>query len=191
MTDASLTGSLLVAAPSLDDPNFERTVVVLVDHDEDGALGVVLNRPTRVDVREILPMWQDHVAAPGVVFHGGPVGRDSALALALLTPTPREAAEAEPLGFRHVHDRLGLIDLDAPPEILVAELAGLRVFAGYAGWGPGQLEDELAEQAWYVVPAEPGDPFTGEPEHLWRDVLRRQGGELAMVATFPEDPSLN
>lgn len=191
MRDVSLTGSLLVAAPSLGDPNFERTVVVLVDHDEDGALGVVLNRPTRVDVREILPMWQDHVTGPGVVFHGGPVGRDSALALALLNPAPRDDAEAEPLGFRQVHGRLGLIDLDAPPEILVAELSGLRVFAGYAGWGAGQLEDELAEQAWYVVPATPEDPFTADPERLWRDVLRRQGGELAMVATFPEDPSLN
>lgn len=189
MTEASLTGSLLVAAPSLGDPNFERTVVLLVDHDEDGALGVVLNRPTRVDVREILPMWQDHAAQPAVVFHGGPVGRDSALAVAALPTPPGDAGE--PLGFRHVFDRLGLIDLDAPPEILVAELTGLRVFAGYAGWGPGQLEDELAEQAWYVVASEATDAFSADPEHLWRDVLRRQGGELAMVATYPEDPGLN
>jgi putative transcriptional regulator len=189
VTDASLTGSLLVAAPSLTDPSFERTVVLLVDHDEDGALGVVLNRSTRVDVREILPTWQDHATEPAVVFHGGPVGRDSALALAALGAPPDEGRE--PLGFRHVFGRLGLIDLDAPPEILVPQLTGLRIFAGYAGWSAGQLEDELAEQAWYVVPSAATDAFTPDPEHLWRDVLRRQGGELAMVATFPEDPSLN
>ncbi|MDH4160300.1 MAG: YqgE/AlgH family protein [Actinomycetota bacterium] len=189
MTEASLTGSLLVATPSLVDPSFNRTVVLLVDHDEDGALGVVLNRPTRVDVSEILPGWQDPASQPGVVFHGGPVGRDSALAIAVLA-SPVQDGE-EPLGFRHVYGLLGLIDLDAPPEILLPEIRGLRVFAGYAGWGAGQLEDELAEQSWYVVPSTPDDVVATSPGDLWRDVLRRQGGELAMVATYPEDPSLN
>jgi putative transcriptional regulator len=189
VTDVSLTGSLLVATPSLVDPSFDRTVVLLVDHDEDGALGVVLNRPTRVDVSEILPGWQDPASLPDVVFHGGPVGRDSALAIAVLAAPAKDGAE--PLGFRHVYGLLGLVDLDAPPEILLAEISGLRVFAGYAGWGAGQLENELAEQSWFVVPSTPADVLAPAPEDLWRDVLRRQGGELAMVATFPEDPSLN
>ena len=81
--------------------------------------------------------------------------------------------------------------MDAPPEVLAAELGALRVFAGYAGWGKGQLESEIRQGAWYVLEPQPGDPFVSEPQHLWRDVLRRQGGDLALVATFPEDPTLN
>ena len=186
----SMTGRLLVAAPSLDDPNFERSVVFLVDHDEEGALGVVLNRPTSVDVGAILPPWEGRTSQPGVVFRGGPVGQDSALALARLS-VPSDDGDDEPVGFRSVSGSLGLVDLDAPPELLSAELAAMRVFAGYAGWSPGQLEDEVAEGSWFVVESVPGDAFSDEPEQLWRAVLRRQIGELALVATFPEDPSLN
>jgi len=185
MTAEPSTGRLLVASPSLGDPNFARTVVLLLDHDEDGTLGVVLNRPTAVEVRDILPPWADLAAVPDVVFQGGPVALDSAIGVAAVP------GEGEPLGWRHVHDRLGLVDLDAPPEILAAELGGLRIFAGYAGWSSGQLEDEMAQGAWYVVEAEAGDAFSAEPEALWRSVLRRQSGELALVATYPEDPSLN
>ena len=97
----------------------------------------------------------------------------------------------EPLGVRRIIGSLGLVDLDTPPEVVVAELSGLRIFAGYAGWGEGQLEDEIAEGAWYVVDGEARDAFSDDPERLWRTVLRRQGGDLAMVATYPEDPSLN
>ena len=184
-----------MATPALGDSNFERSVVLVLDHDEDGALGVVINRPTPLDVAEVLPVWQPLATEPGVLFQGGPVALDSALGLALVPGDD----EDEPLGWRRVVGRVGLVDLDVPPEVLAAEVIRLRIFAGYAGWGAGQLEDELAEGAWYVVDArfggpgsdDPGDPFTEAPKDLWRAVLRRQGGDLAMVSTYIDDPSLN
>lgn len=194
---SSLTGRLLVATPALTDPNFTRTVVLLLDHDEEGSLGVVLNRPTPVGVGDVLRDWADLAGDPGVVFQGGPVSLDSALGLAVV---PGEQGDGlgggqgggeGPLGWRRVHGAIGLVDLDAPPELLAAELGTLRIFAGYAGWGPGQLEEELDDGAWYVVESEPGDVSSPAPEGLWRAVLRRQRSELAMVATYPDDPSLN
>ena len=190
--DAELTGTLLVATPELGDGTFDRSVVLLLDHDADGALGVVINRPMPVDVAEVLPTWQALASEPGVLFQGGPVALDSALGLAVL---PGADEDVEPLGWRRVVGRLGLVDLDAPPQVLAAEVSRLRIFAGYAGWGAGQLEDELASGAWYVVAAEPSgsfeDAFSAEPDQLWRSVLRRQGGDLAMVSTYLDDPSLN
>ncbi|MFF9811877.1 YqgE/AlgH family protein [Streptomyces sp. NPDC014006] len=186
---SSLTGRLLVATPALADPNFDRAVVLLLDHDEEGSLGVVLNRPTPVDVGDILEGWADLAGEPGVVFQGGPVSLDSALGVAVVPGDPE--ANGTPLGWRRVHGAIGLVDLEAPPELLASALGSLRIFAGYAGWGPGQLEDELAEGAWYVVESEPGDVSSPSPETLWREVLRRQRNELAMVATYPDDPSLN
>jgi putative transcriptional regulator len=188
---SSLTGRLLVATPALADPNFDRAVVLLLDHDEEGSLGVVLNRPTPVGVGDVLEPWAGLAGAPPVVFQGGPVSLDSALGLAVVPGEPRDGEDAEPLGWRRVYGAIGLVDLEAPPELLAAELGSLRIFAGYAGWGPGQLEDELVEGAWYVVESEPGDVFSPDPEQLWRSVLRRQRSELAMVATYPDDPSLN
>ncbi|MFE2429723.1 YqgE/AlgH family protein [Streptomyces sp. NPDC059373] len=190
---SSLTGRLLVASPALADPNFDRAVVLLLDHDEEGTLGVVLNRPTPVGVGDVLEPWATLAGAPSVVFQGGPVSLDSALALAVVPgeARSRDAEDGEPLGWRRVHGAIGLVDLEAPPELLAAELGSLRIFAGYAGWGPGQLEDELVEGAWYVVESEPGDVSAPDPEQLWRSVLRRQRSELAMVATYPDDPSLN
>lgn len=181
----SLTGRLLVATPALSDPNFDRAVVLLLDHDDDGSLGVVLNRPTPVDVGDILEPWAEFAGTPDVVFQGGPVSLDAALGVAVIP------GENGPPGWRRVHGAIGLVDLEAPPEVLAAELGSLRIFAGYAGWGAGQLEDELSEGAWYVVESEPGDVYTPEPEGLWRSVLRRQRNELAMVATYPDDASLN
>ncbi|MEV0370698.1 YqgE/AlgH family protein [Streptomyces sp. NPDC050636] len=220
---SSLTGRLLVATPALADPNFDRAVVLLLDHDEEGSLGVVLNRPTPVGVGDILAPWAALAGEPGVVFQGGPVSLDSALGVAVVPGSvsgesgipsvesgalpggadaevagapAAETAERmpsgdEPLGWRRVHGAIGLVDLEAPPELLAAVLGSLRIFAGYAGWGPGQLEDELVEGAWYVVESEPGDVSSPDPEQLWRAVLRRQRNELAMVATYPDDPSLN
>jgi putative transcriptional regulator len=191
MEDGIVVGRLLVATPLLDDPNFRRGVVLVVEHDpREGTLGVVLNRPTQVPVDRVLPPWATLVTGPSVVFQGGPVALDSALALA------RVPGQDDPLGWRALDglpavSRLGLVDLDAPPEVLAAEVTELRVFAGYAGWGAGQLRSEIEEGAWFVLPGEPHDVFIDDPEQLWRKVLRRQGGELAIVATFPDDPSLN
>jgi putative transcriptional regulator len=190
MEVSSLTGRLLVATPVLSDPNFDRTVVLVLDHDEEGSLGVVLNRPTPVGVGAILEAWAELTGEPGVVFQGGPVSLDAALGVATV-PSGRDEDGDGPLGWRRVHGAIGLVDLEAPPELLAAELGSLRIFAGYAGWGPGQLEDELTGGAWYVVDSEPGDVSSPAPEGLWRAVLRRQRGELAMVATYPDDPSLN
>ncbi|GGT14977.1 UPF0301 protein [Streptomyces kurssanovii] len=182
---SSLTGRLLVAAPALADPNFDRAVVLLLDHDDEGSLGVILNRPTPVVVEDILESWAALAGEPGVVFQGGPVALDSALGVAVIP------GDEGPLGWRRVFGAIGLVDLEAPPELLGGALGSLRIFAGYAGWGPGQLEDELQDGAWYVVESEPGDVSSPAPESLWRSVLRRQRNELAMFATYPDDPSMN
>jgi putative transcriptional regulator len=183
---SDLTGRLLLATPTLRDPTFRRTVVLVLNHDDDGALGVVVNRPLQVEVAAVLPDWQPYLTAPAVLFQGGPVSLDSALGLVAVP-----GDDDEPLGVRRIIGSLGLVDLDTPPEVVVAELSGLRIFAGYAGWSEGQLESEISEGAWYVVDGEARDAFSDAPEDLWRTVLRRQGGDLAMVATYPEDPSLN
>lgn len=192
MAEAIYVGGLLVATPLLDDPNFRRGVVLILEHDEDGGtLGVVLNRPSEVAVTQVLPSWDALVSGPPVLFEGGPVQTDSALALASVP------SGEEPLGWRRLHAgtsavaRLGTVDLDAPPEILAGEITQMRIFAGYAGWTAGQLEAEIREGSWYVVEAEPGDTFDSRPSNLWRSVLRRQPGELAFVATCPDDPKLN
>ena len=179
------TGSLLVAAPTMADPNFARTIVLLLDSGDSGALGVVLNRPTGLEVVDVLEPWADLVVGPPVLFQGGPVETDSALAVATVV------ADDEPVGWRRVFGSTGLVDLDAPVEIMASAVSSLRIFAGYAGWGSGQLEAEIEEGAWYVVPAEPQDPFLADPERLWSQVLRRQGGQLAMLATMPAEPGLN
>ncbi len=181
-------GRLLVAAPALTDPNFDRTVVLLLDHDESGSLGVVINRPTELDVGEVLAGWRAHVTGDPVVHAGGPVAPDSALGLAAL-PGPVDGEE--PAGFRRVTGPVGLIDLDADPGDLGPRLSALRIFAGYAGWGPGQLDAELAQDAWIVVDGLPQDAFVADPSDLWRVVLRRQPGRLAWLAAFPSDPQLN
>jgi putative transcriptional regulator len=179
------TGRLLVAAPMLDEPTFHRTVVLVLDHDEDGALGVVLNRVSGVPVGEAVAPWAELVSEPPVVFGGGPVEPDAIVALG------RTAARvgAEQGGFVDEHVRL--VDLTADPTLEQLDLETVRIFAGYAGWAPGQLEGEVVQDAWFVVDAEPEDVFTADPAGLWHRVLRRQRGDLALLATFPEDPSLN
>jgi putative transcriptional regulator len=184
-------GRLLVATPVLGDPNFRRAVVLIVEHEvTEGTLGVVLNRPTKIPVGQVLEQWTELATDPSVLFRGGPVAQNSALALAMVP------GKEEPLGWRALDGapalaRLGLLDLDAPPRLLAPAITSLRVYAGYAGWSPGQLEGEIDEGAWFVLPAEPGDVFAAEPEQLWRMVLRRQEGDLAFLATYPDDPGLN
>jgi len=187
----ALTGRLLVATPLLGDPNFRRTVVLIVEHESgQGTLGVVLNRPTKVSVGQVLEPWNDLATNPPVVFTGGPVAPNSALALALV-PGTDEPVGWHPLDSAPAAGRLGLVDLDAPPGLIAPAVTSLRVYAGYAGWTGGQLKAEIDEGAWYVVAAEAGDAFSAQPERLWPAVLRRQGSELAYVATYPDDPSLN
>jgi len=189
--DEVRAGHLLVATPLLGDPNFRRTVILVVeDEPDEGTLGVVLNRPTEVPVGQVLEPWTELVTDPSVVFQGGPVSPTSALALAIVP------GKDEPVGWRALETsalmaRIGLVDLDTPPQLLAGGIDSFRVFAGYAGWGPGQLRAEIEEGAWYVVPAEASDAFAPEPELLWQAVLRRAGGTLALVATYPDDPSLN
>jgi putative transcriptional regulator len=184
-------GRLLVATPLLEDPNFRRTVVLVVEHEaEQGSLGVVLNQPTTVGVGQVLEEWTELATEPSVVFRGGPVAQDNALALAQIP------GRDEPVGWRALDGapalaRLGLLDLDTPPRLLAPGITSLRVYAGYAGWSPGQLEAEISEGAWYVLTAQPGDVFAARPEQLWRQVLRRQEGDLAFLATYPDDPALN
>jgi putative transcriptional regulator len=187
----ALAGRLLVATPVLGDPNFRRTVVLIVEHEpEQGTLGVVLNRPTKIPVGQVLEPWTELVTGPDVVFSGGPVAPNSALALAVV-PGTDEPVGWHPLDGAPAMARLGLVDLDAPPGLLAPAILSLRVYAGYAGWSAGQLVAEIEEGAWYVLQGEPADAFSAEPERLWPAVLRRQGGELAYVATYPDDPGLN
>lgn len=204
----SLAGRLLVATPALHDPSFRRAVVLLLDHTTSGgALGLVLNRPSAVDVGAVLPAWQGFVSPPGRLFQGGPVGLDGALGLVSVPGSADGAptfgtltgglltgglpAGPAPLGYQRLVGSVGVVDLDAPPEVVVPSASGLRIFAGHAGWSAGQLEDEIAEGAWYVLEGEAGDAFTDDPEGLWPGVLRRQHGDLALMASYPDDPTLN
>jgi putative transcriptional regulator len=183
---AALGGQLLVARPRLDDPNFHRAVVLLLDHGDEGAFGVVLNRPVPVEVDVVLPEWQDAVTPPSVLFQGGPVGLDGAIGVVTAPP----GAVLPPTVDRLVGP-FSLVDLDSDPADLAGLVTGIRVFAGHSGWGAGQLEGEIEEGSWFVVPAEASDAVTDDPTTLWRRVLRRQGGDLAIVSTFAEDARLN
>lgn len=183
--ERSLAGRLLVATPGLVDMNFFRSVVLVVEHTAEGAAGVILNRPSETELSEgPLEAWSPLAAEPPLVFVGGPVAPESAVCLA------RTGVASEPTGWEQVVGNLGVLDLSLGAD----ELRGvdrLRVFAGYAGWGGGQLEAELEEGSWYVLDADPEDALTPIPGALWRFVLRRQRGKLALIANFPADPSMN
>ncbi len=183
----SLQGQLLVASPDFEDPNFKRTVVLILEHNSEGALGVVLNRRLGVLLEDAATGWGIYGSEPRVVFEGGPVQRDATIALGRLHhPCVDSDAFAKPL-----IGNLVSIDLDTQPELVEGLLVDLRVFLGYSGWSPGQLDAEVRGGGWIVVEAEPGDPWTGDPDLLWRTVLARQSGPIAAFAGFPEDPSLN
>jgi putative transcriptional regulator len=181
-----LAGKLLVASPKLVDPNFARSVVLMCRHGDDGALGLVLNRPIdEAPVSEHLPPWQPYVASPAVVFLGGPVEPTAALALGRVRDGAGHGA------LTPVTSEVSLIDLNAEPAALQGQLDGVRVFVGYSGWSAGQLEAEITDGGWFVVSSRPEDAFTDDPDELWRRVLRRQGGRLAMFAFAPQDPRTN
>lgn len=180
-------GRLLLATPPLEDPNFDRTVVFVLEHHEEGAIGLVLNRPSDEHLDEPLDRWIDLQTAPSSVFTGGPVEPGALIALA-------ETRDELDEGDDHLAPIAGHIasaDLTADPALVAAEVAGIRVFRGYAGWGPGQLEGEIEAGAWLVLDSEPGDVFSTEPDELWRTVLRRQPGRLAWLADVPDDLSAN
>ena len=211
MSASPLEGRLLVATPNLGDPNFERTVVLVLEHGDEGALGVVLNRPSELDVAEPLPEWARAAAHPPVVFIGGPVAPGAAVCLARLASAAR-ADGWQPIlgpsgpgsgmegpsgpgsgmeGPSGPGSLVGMLDLDSDPDEAIPRLQDIRVFAGYAGWGPGQLEGEIAAGGWFVVDADAADPLSPAPQDLWPTVLRRQRGTLALFATYPDDPSMN
>ena len=168
----TLQGQLLVASPALLDPNFKRAVVLITEHNEEGAAGLVLNRPSDAEVSELVPQLEPLVDDGEHIWMGGPVQQN-----------PDDAAVP-------LFGALGFPSLDEPHEV-VPLTTRRRIFAGYAGWGSGQLEDELAREDWILEPAQPDDAFTEAPDELWADVLRRKGGIYELVARMPEDPSVN
>lgn len=178
----SLKGQLLIAGPGLIDPNFRRTVVLVGEHSEEGALGVILNRASESTVDEAAPELSSLVAGLGAIHVGGPVQPSAIVVLAEFSQPGRAGSL--------VLGSVGFLPSEVDPDEL-GELRRARVFAGYAGWGPGQLDGELDEGSWIVEPALPDDVFTADPEELWSDVLRRKGGPFGVLALMPLDPSLN
>jgi putative transcriptional regulator len=177
----SLAGQLLISSPSLVDPNFRRTVVLMTHHDEEGAVGLVLSRPSELRIEEAVPDLGDLPCSDDVLYIGGPVQPEAVVVLVELDePLP----EAPP-----IVGRVAYMPPDGDPDNL--GIARARVFAGYSGWGPGQLEQELEEPAWIVAPAEPGDVFATDPDQLWYSVLQRKGGIFSLMSTMPYDPGLN
>jgi putative transcriptional regulator len=179
----SLRGQLLIASPSLLDPNFERTVVLIAEHDEGGAMGVVLNRTAELPVADAAPVLAEIVEPDALVHEGGPVQSTSVVILAQFHD-PAQAAVP-------VLGDVGFVAGDTDFDTLAPDLQRARVFAGLAGWGPGQLEAEIERDDWILEPALPDDVFTEEPGTLWAAVLERKGGSFALVARMPPDPSLN
>lgn len=181
----STAGRLLVAEPEMGDPNFDRTIVFMIDHTRDGAIGVVLNRPTDLPIRDVLTEWATYAAEPEVLFVGGPVSENAVIGLA------RRRADAPLPGWAQVADDIGTLDLHLDAVSMAGEIDALRLFAGYSGWGPGQLDFELDEGAWFIVDARPDDLFSAAPTELWRSVLRRQRDRLRLLADYPSDVTLN
>ena len=179
----SLKGQLLIASPALLDPNFRRSVVLIVEHGDEGAMGLVLNRPSETEVAEAVPQLEELVEDDDPVYVGGPVDQDAVIALAEFED-PEDAAAI-------VFGDVGFVASEEGAEPAEAGTRRARVFAGYAGWSAGQLEAELAEEAWIVEPPEREEVFGVPAEELWSAVLRRKGGHFALLARMPPDPSVN
>jgi putative transcriptional regulator len=176
-----------VATPPLEDPNFDRTVVFMIEHGTDGAIGVVINRPLTDGLEEPLDRWQEHLSEPALLHDGGPVDHTALVGLARARRAGDEPIEdALPIG-----DGIWSIDLAADPIVVMARFDSLRVFRGYAGWSPGQLDTEIRSGAWVVVEGTADDVFSAEPADLWRRTLARQPGRLAWLADAPDDLDLN
>ena len=190
-----LKGRLLVATLSVGDPNFAGTVVLLLDFSEDdGAVGIVLNRPSDIDVALHLPGWSDVVVSPPVVFLGGPVSPNAALCLARVDPEADDDGTGPAVmgaGWTSLVGPVGTVDLNLDPGQAMPGVAEVRIFAGYAGWAAHQLEAEIADGGWFVVDSYPSDALSPDPDDLWREVLHRQTGTLSLFADYPADPSMN
>lgn len=194
---APAAGRILLAMPSLKDGYFDGSVVYLLESDpQAGSAGVVVNVATRTPVGQVLPDWHDTASTPNVIFKGGPVQPDGALCLARLAqpdalmPTPG----LRTVGLRRPRSgatEVALVDLDGDVGEIAGAVTQLRVFAGHAGWSPGQLEDEIAERAWHVVPGRAEYVFAAEPAALWRRVAREQPNRISWLSTYPGDPLLN
>ena len=185
MMSTPTKGRLLLATPPLEDPNFDRTVIYVLEHQDEGALGLVLNRPSPEELGDALSAWAALQSDPSLVFVGGPVEPDALIAIARV----REATgvELDPEHLAPLSGDLASADLAADPDDVIPSISALRVFRGYAGWGPGQLEGEIEAGAWLVLDPDPGDLFTEDPDELWRSVLRRQPGRLSWLANAPDD----
>jgi putative transcriptional regulator len=183
--ELSTKGSLLVAVPLLDEPTFHRTVIYMLQHTEEGALGVIINRPTEEEHLPGLESWMFELSQPRVVFDGGPVQENTLIAVASVSMSLDSDA------FAPLDDGLGTVDLAQLPDEIAEGLQNLRVFRGYSGWGPGQLEEELEEGSWLVIASDASDLFSANPQGLWRNVLRRNGGRTALLADAPDDLSWN
>jgi putative transcriptional regulator len=185
MIEGQTAGKLLISSPSMSDANFDRTVVFMIEHTDEGALGVVINRPAPIDVTDAVPQWAAFVGEPPVIFIGGPVAQGSVLALA-------RAEKEEPTAeFTPVLGAVGVLDATLEPSELATPILEVRLFSGYSGWAPGQLERELEVGAWFVIDAEPDDPLSTQPENLWAVVLKRQEGREAMATQDPRRHWLN
>lgn len=172
---------LLVATPLIGDGNFERTVVLMLEHNADGAIGLVLNRPTSLAVAELLTGWE---GTPGVLFSGGPVSPETLIGLSGEWPGCADS------GWRRILGDVGSVNLSLGADELAAR-PGLRIYSGYAGWESNQLEREIDSGAWFIVDAEPADVLCGDPEGLWRAVLGRQSDETAWFRNYPDNPRAN
>lgn len=181
--DEPLRGKLLLAAPALIDPNFRRTVVLVVEHGEEGAMGIVLNRPTQATVAEAVPALAAVLGPDQPVFHGGPVAPDGVVVLAEFEDPERAASPIAP--------GVGFVGSEEDVDALGGSVRRGRAYAGHAGWGPGQLEAELEDDGWIVASREPEDLFADTASELWSAVLERMGGSYALIARMPADPSMN
>ena len=180
--EESLRGKLLIASPTLVDPNFARTVVFITEHNDEGAMGIVLNRPSETAVEAVVPPLAD-IAGSEPVYVGGPVQPEAIVLLA-------EFTDLEAAAWIVVAD-VGLASADVDLDDLAAAVRRWRVYAGYSGWGPGQLEGEMEVDSWIVEPPLPKELFPDDPATLWSDVLARKGGQYALLARMPQDPSQN
>ena len=181
-------GTLLLANTDLLEPTFRRSVIYIVEHNDGGTLGVVLNRSSETAVYNVLPQWAKLAAKPKTMFIGGPVKRDAALCLGTL----RVGVDPNGVpGLRHVAGRVAMVDLDVEPDVVAPLLEGVRIYAGYSGWTTGQLEGEIERDDWIVLSALPADVLAQPRVDLWGRVLRRQPLPLSLLATHPIDVSRN